>query len=233
MIPESGRHDRTELWGSLAQLVRRNDRERYLTALFVPAERRAAVLALFAFNYEIARTREVVSEPLLGRIRLQWWREGIEEAYGAGAVRAHEVLTPLRAAIRQYRLNRESFDRMIDARERDLEAEPPATLAELDAYCDATSGVLQSLVLDVLGEPAEAAQRAARAAGSAYALSGLIRAIPFHARAKRQFIPSALAQSERLDPRDLFELRPTPALAAVAERMAARAEERVAQARAQ
>src|SRR5690348_13728410 len=100
----------------LADSLRRYDRDRYLAALFVPADRRAAVIALYAFNHEIAKTREVVSEPLLGRIRLQWWREAIEEAYGGGGVRAHEVMTPLAAAIREHRLTREHLDAMIDAR---------------------------------------------------------------------------------------------------------------------
>ena len=62
----------------LARLVRRHDRDRFLTALFAPAERREDLLALYAFNYEIAKTREVVSEPVLGQIRLQWWRETID-----------------------------------------------------------------------------------------------------------------------------------------------------------
>src|SRR5579864_2293145 len=130
----------------LAELVQRHDRERYLTALFAPVDRRSAMLALFAFNYEIAKTREVVTERILGRVRLQWWREGIEAVYGGGAVRAHEVLTPLAAAIRRHGLGRAEFERMMDARERDMEPEPPATLAELETYCDHTSSALQCLV---------------------------------------------------------------------------------------
>src|ERR1041385_2992054 len=59
----------------LAALCRRHDRDRYQTALFAPADRREALFALYAFNYEIARVREIVSEPMLGQIRLQWWRE--------------------------------------------------------------------------------------------------------------------------------------------------------------
>src|SRR5690348_8145231 len=115
----------------LAETLRRDDRDRFLAALFAPADRRDAVIALYAFNYEIAKTREVVSEALLGRIRLQWWREAIEEAYGGVGVRAHEVMTPLAAAIREYRLGREHFDAMVDAREFDLADDPPATIAGL------------------------------------------------------------------------------------------------------
>jgi phytoene synthase len=59
---------------AVAELVRRHDRDRYMTALFAPAARREALFALYAFNYEIARVREAVTQPTLGQIRLQWWR---------------------------------------------------------------------------------------------------------------------------------------------------------------
>jgi phytoene synthase len=189
------------------------------------------MFALFAFNYEIAKTREVVTEPLLGRIRLQWWREGIEAVYGGGRLRAHEVMTPLGAVIRRHGLSRADFDRLIDARERDLDPEPPASVAALEAYCRDSSGTLQALILEVLGERGEIARNAAMAAGTGYALTGLLRAVPFHARAKRQYIPRALADAEGLDPRDFFEFRPTRPLAAIVERLAARAEEHLEQAR--
>ena len=216
----------------LAELVRRHDRERYLTALFAPADRRGALMALLAFNYEIARAREVVTEPMLGRIRLQWWREGIEAAYGGGPVRPHEVLTPLAAAVRDFELTRAGLEGMIDARERDMEPEPPATLAELETYCERTSGVLQSLVLEILGERGERPREAARAAGIAYALIGLVRVVPFHAGGKRQYIPRELSEATGLNHRDLLELRPSPALAQIAERLSARAAEHLKRARA-
>ena len=118
----------------LAALVRRHDRERYQTALFAPARRREALFALYAFNYEIARVRESVTQPMLGQIRLQWWREAIEAAFAGAAPRRHEVAGPLAAVIREHALTRAHFDRMIDAREHDLGDAPPATLAALEDY---------------------------------------------------------------------------------------------------
>src|SRR5436309_9863777 len=102
---------------SLSALVRRHDRDRYQTALFAPAERREALLALYAFNYEIARVRETVSEPMLGQIRLQWWREVLDAAYAGAPPRQHPVVVPLAAAIREFELSRGYFDRLIDSRE--------------------------------------------------------------------------------------------------------------------
>ena len=71
----------------VAALVRHHDRDRFQTALFAPARRREALFALYAFNYEIARVRESVREPMLGQIRLQWWREAIDAAYAGAAAR--------------------------------------------------------------------------------------------------------------------------------------------------
>jgi NADH dehydrogenase [ubiquinone] 1 alpha subcomplex assembly factor 6 len=215
----------------LAETLRRYDRDRYLAALFVPADRRAAVFALYAFNHEIAKTREVVSEPLLGRIRLQWWREAIEEAYGSGPFRAHEVMTPLTAAIRGHGLSREHLDAMVDARELDLAVEPPASLSELEQYGADTSGRLQRLVLEALGVRDDGAAEAAREVGVAYALVGLVRAIPFHARARRHYIPADIAREVGLDLAALFELKPLPTLAAAVDRLAERARERLRSAR--
>src|ERR1700732_3880785 len=110
-----------------ATLVRRHDRDRFQTVLFAPAARREALFALYAFNYEIARVRESVTEPMLGQIRLQWWREAIAAAFESGPVRNHIVVEPLTAIIRELALTREHFERLIDARELDLADDPPAS----------------------------------------------------------------------------------------------------------
>ena len=102
---------------AIAALVRRHDPDRFLTALFAPPDRRDALLTLYAFNHELARAREAVSEPPLALIRLQWWREVVE-----GAHRRHEVAEPLRAAIEAGELDRGDLLALIDARE--AEAEP-------------------------------------------------------------------------------------------------------------
>ena len=80
-----------------ARHVRAQDRDRYLTALFAPGERREDLFALYAFNLEVAKTAEVVSETMIGRVRLQWWRDCLEETY-AGRPRHHAVAGPLAKA---------------------------------------------------------------------------------------------------------------------------------------
>jgi len=201
-----------------AALVRRHDRDRYQTALFAPADRREALFALFAFNYEIARVREIVTQPMLGQIRLQWWREIVDAAYAGAPPRQHEIAEPLAAAIGDHRLTRAHFDRMIDTRERDLADEPPATLAALEDYAEGTAATLLYLVLEALGVTEPAAHACAGEVGIGYALAGLLRAMPFHARSGRCYIPADIAARTGLDPQDYAGLRHTPALrAAIAE----------------
>ena len=214
-----------------AELVRRYDHDRYLTALFAPADRREALFALYAFNHEIAKTRETVSEPLLGRIRLQWWREAVADIY-AGRTRRHEVVEPLARAVDAYDLPRMPFDRLIDARELDLADAPPATLEALDAYAEATGGGVVELALHALGAADPAALTAGREVGIAWALTGLARAVPFHARARRQYLPEAVMAAARADSRDLFALRPTAPLAEAVRSIADAARRHLAAARA-
>ncbi|MGC2414613.1 MAG: phytoene/squalene synthase family protein [Stellaceae bacterium] len=204
----------------LAALVRRHDRDRYQTALFAPAGRREALFALYAFNYEIARVREIVTQPMLGQIRLQWWREIVAAAFAGVATRPHEVAEPLTAVIRDVMPTRAHFDRMIDTRERDLADEPPVSLATLEVYAEGTAATLLNLALEVLGVTEPAAGAAAREIGIGYALSGLLRALPFHARTGRSYIPADIAARAGLDPADYAGLRDTAALRAAAAEIA-------------
>ena len=207
---------------ALGAIVRRHDRDRYQTALFAPSDRREALFALYAFNYEVARVREVVRTPMLGQIRLQWWREVVEAAYVGGPARRHEVVEPLVAAIVACGLSRMHFDRIIDARELDLADAPPADLAALLDYAEGTSSALLYLSLEALGAAEPDSVEAAREVGIAYALAGLLRAMPFHAASGRCFIPEDVAARAGLDTGTYTRRRDTPALrGAIAELAAA------------
>lgn len=208
----------------LMRLVRTRDRDRFLTTLFAPAEARDLLLALYAFNSEIARAREMVREPVLGQMRLQWWRDSIAAIYQGGLVRRHEVVEPLAAAIRARGLGRAHFDRLIDAREADFWAEPPAGLGALEAYAEATGAPLVLLALEIFGVRGACAEEMGRALGTAYALAGLLRAVPFHAGARRLYLPADMLAARGLDPeRTIFARKGAPALGEIASEIAARA----------
>jgi phytoene synthase len=217
---------------TLAQSLHRHDRDRYLTTLFAPAERRADLIALYAFNFEVAKTREIVHEPLLGRIRLQWWRESIDAIYRRLPLRKHEVVEPLAAAIRRHDLTRYHFDRLIDAREADLDEEPPASLDALELYAEDTAARLVRLALEILDTRDEAAGEAGRHLGIAWALTGVLRALPVQVRLRRVSLPADLIAEAGLDVARFLELKSSPALFQIVEQLAERAREHLAAARA-
>jgi NADH dehydrogenase [ubiquinone] 1 alpha subcomplex assembly factor 6 len=114
------------------QQIRRFDRDRYLTVVAAPQQAAVDLAVLYAFNLEIALVRDSVSESMLGRIRLQWWREAIAEVY-EGRPRRHAVLESLAALHARKALSRAHFERMIDARESELDDAVPADLAALES----------------------------------------------------------------------------------------------------
>ena len=140
-------------------LVRSADRDRFLGALFAPEPARTDLLALLAFNYELARTRTVTREPMLARIRLEWWREAVVEAAGAGKPRAQPIVESLSETIRRCRLQPQDLIALIDAREEEIEG-PLDVLRAGHALAD--------LELAVLGVGDEASRRAARGVAAAW-----------------------------------------------------------------
>ena len=86
------------------ELVRTGDKNRFLATLFAPQKYRRALYALYAFNLEVARTRELAREPMPGEIRLQWWRDVLGGA-GRGEIDAHPVAAALRDVVVRYRLS--------------------------------------------------------------------------------------------------------------------------------
>ena len=176
----------------IGALVRALDYDRYLAVVFAPAPCREALFALLAFNQEVARVSEAVSEPMLGRIRLQWWREALDEIYAGRPARRHAAALPLAAAIRAHHLDRAAFDGLLDAREADLEPGPPADLAALERYAAATDGALTALMLAAAGAASAPALEAARRVGTAWALVGALRAAAHHAAHGRVMLPADL-----------------------------------------
>lgn len=211
--------------------VRRQDHARYLTTLFCNSEQRNLLAAVYAWNLEVAKTAETVSEATLGEIRLQWWSEGLSELW-KGNTRAHPVLQALETGRGNLEGVSQSFERILDARSFDLDPAPPANLGELEDYAEATSAELLCIALAALGAlPDEHERKVARHVGIAWALTGLIRAVPFHARQKRLYLPEDHMEVAGVERSDLFELRGSDQVSGIAMRLARRAEEHLSEAR--
>lgn len=190
----------------LADQVRRDDHDRYLCALFAPAAVREDLFALYAFNAEVAKVRESVSEQLIGRMKLQWWRDVVGMVYeGRDAPKGNPVVQSLADIIARHALSRADFDTLLDTRERDVGDEDFADVVDLESYADGTSARLTSLALQILGAKDEGSRAAGRHVGIAWALTGLMRAVLFHAKANRVPLPQDLLAMASLTPHDVQE----------------------------
>jgi len=174
----------------------RFDRERFLIALSVPKALRGEVLTLLAFNIELAQCALAVSDPMLGIIRLAWWREVLDEIYGNAQVRNHPVAVELERTVRAHNLPRELLEPMIEARSLDLEAVPYGTLDGMQDYCRQTSGLLAQACMRACGE---SDTQHAKTLGTVWGVLGQLRNVGFQAGRQRCVLPEALLNAHGLE----------------------------------
>jgi phytoene synthase len=204
----------SEAAGFCAELVRTHDFTRYVSTLFVPAEQRRALVALYAFNVEISRVHEQVSQPLPGEVRLQWWTDMLAGA-GHGGVEGNPVAAELMLAIRNWRLPIERLSRLIDEHQFDLYNDPMPTMAALEGYINDTSSALFSLGTGIVARPSQEVEHLARHAGLAQGMVQVITALPRDASRRQLFVPQQLLESHGCGIEEVFAGKQTPRLRAV------------------
>jgi 15-cis-phytoene synthase len=179
----------------LDQLIRRVDPDRWLTSRFIAdTGARADVLALYAYDYELAHALKVASTPLLAEIRLTWWREVLDEIFAGRAVRRHPVAEALADIVRRRGLTRAPLEAMIDGQIEAVETAQFEAAAAL-AWADAVEGSLASLAATVL-DPASSAQAAAPA-GRAWGLALLRRSGRASDEVLRPLLASAIGMARK------------------------------------
>jgi phytoene synthase len=195
-------------------LIRRNDQDRWLASLFIPEDRRRHVHALYAFSLEIARVKEIVSEPLLGEIRFQWWRDALE-GKNEGDAMANPVADALLDTIARFDLPKAPLLELIKARLRDIYGDKMESVSALESYLDATCANLfrlAMLILDVEG--AAASLGVASHAGIAYGLIGLMRALPWHSAWGEHFVPAEILNAHGVESEKFAPGQASPAVCA-------------------
>jgi phytoene synthase len=154
--------------------VRRVDPDRWLTSRFISdPQRRAAVVALYAFDHELARAEAATSNQMAAEIRLTWWGETISEAIAGRPVRRHPTAEALADVVRTHSLPEAPFMSMIEARGAILGRHNLA-VEEAVAWSKASQGGLAQLAAEMLGAGETASQ--AEAAGTVWGLALLRRA---------------------------------------------------------
>jgi 15-cis-phytoene synthase len=200
-----------------AALVREADRDRYLATLFAPAAHRDALFALYAFNVEIARVRDLAREPIPGEIRLQWWREALS-GEREGEATAHPVAAALRETLKRYGFVAAPLLELIDERAFDLYDEPMATVGALELYAIRTQSPIFAMAAGILGGGAVPGELFTLDASVAFAIAGVLRNLGRHTARRQLYVPEEILDRHKVRAADIFAERAgAPLLAALAE----------------
>lgn len=132
-----------------AALVQRGDPWRFACAMAAPVAARRVLFPLYAFNIEVARAPWVTQEPMIAEMRLQWWRDALEEIANSGPVRRHEVVSPLAEVLDADAAR--LLDRLVEARRWDIYKEPFEDGQHLTHYLEDTAACLMRAAVRMLG----------------------------------------------------------------------------------
>jgi phytoene synthase len=207
--------------------VRGHDFDRYAATLFVPADKRRAMLALYAFNTEIARVRELVKQPLPGEIRLQWWTDMLAGS-GHGDVEQNPVAAELLLAIRTHDLPIDRLSKLIDVHIFDLYNDPMPDLALLESHFRDTLGTLLFSSAKILGDGSDASAHVAEHAGLAQGVARTIARLPYDTMRRQLFIPQDMLQQNGSSADQVFAGKMTPGIRETLDRLIAGAQEQLA-----
>ncbi|CAI5709461.1 unnamed protein product [Peronospora effusa] len=232
-------HKKEEL--ELREMVRTLDYDGYMCGLLIPVKTRPSFFAIRAFNAEIATIKDSVhSNHITGKIRIQWWRERIYNLYerSTGTERPEQstlLLRGLDKAVQEHDLTRRWFERLLDARDQDLDRNEVQNLQELEVYAEQTASSLLYLTLECLGVRDDTADQVAEHAGVAIGLATLLRGTAYHSARQQSYLPEDLMNKHGVTSEDLLAAVEDPKMgekvAPVVFDVACRAVEHVHQAR--
>jgi phytoene synthase len=203
-----------------ADLVRTHDFVRYASTLFLPQAQRRALLSVYAFNVEISRVREQVSQPLPGEMRLQWWTDMLEGA-GHGGVEGNPVAAELLQTIAEFRLPVEPLSRLVEEHQFDLYNDPMPSMAALEGYVTDTASALFLLGARIAIQPSAVIDHLARHAGLAQGMAHVIATLPLDAARRQLFLPLQLLQQHGSGIEEVFSGKQTPRARAAIDQLAA------------
>ncbi|KAH9950578.1 Squalene/phytoene synthase [Amylocystis lapponica] len=189
-----------------SSLVRERDYEAFLTSHFYPAELRNSYVALRAFYIELATVQESVSNPTIGKMRIQFWRDAVK-SISDGRPPMHPIALALHDASRKSNIPALSYHlkRIIDARDAELHTPTHLTVDSLIAHAESTSSTFLYTVLSLLSLSSDSTlSHAASHLGVSQGIATLIRALPYHASQGRMVIPAEITARHGVSQEEVF-----------------------------
>jgi 15-cis-phytoene synthase len=180
---------------------------------FLPAARRRAITALYAFCREVDDVVDEAAEPSVARMKLAWWRVEVAAMYGGTP--QHPVTQALKAIVGEYALPREHFDAILDGMTMDLEQNRYLDFATLERYCHRVAGVVGLLSAEIFGYTDQATRGYAHELGIAFQLTNIIRDVGEDARRGRIYVPQDELQRFGVAAADILGRKVTPGFQAL------------------
>ncbi|KAH6912698.1 isoprenoid synthase domain-containing protein [Coprinopsis sp. MPI-PUGE-AT-0042] len=188
-------------------LVRKHDYESFLVSPFYPKAKQDAYFAIKAFAVELATIQDHVSNPMIGKMRMQFWKDAVKDI-SAGRSPKHPIALALLRASESANLPAYHFKRIIDARATELETPSHLTIDTLTSHAESTSSTVLYLLLSLFSLPSSALSHAASHLGVAQTFATLLRALPYHATKGRIVIPAEITARHGVNQQDVFRRGP-------------------------
>ncbi|XP_042219033.1 NADH dehydrogenase (ubiquinone) complex I, assembly factor 6-like isoform X6 [Homarus americanus] len=184
-------------------IVKQNDYENFLSVLLLPQNARATAVAIRAFNVELAQVSDMTSETLMGKMRLQFWRDTLDQIY-QGTAPKQPVALELQRAVEMHRLSKRWLRSLIDSREEQLDNKQFASIASVENYSEKCNSPLYYLILQGLGIENVHADHAASHLGKAEGIMRLVRGVPHHGAKRKVLLPRDLMMKHGISQEDVI-----------------------------
>ena len=215
-----------DLVAHCTERVRAEDRDRFLSSLYAPESVRGDLLALYAFDLEVGNIARKVSDPTLGEIRLEWWRQAVR-----GDHQGNPIGAAVSEAIARHNLPIEAIDNLLQARAFDLYHDAMPTTGDLEGYCGDTVSAITQLSAIMLGGGAQQTAEVAGFSGVAGGIVGILQHLPHTASRGQCFLPQDRMVQLKATREDLQAGKATPEMQAVVEELLTLADRRLNEAR--
>lgn len=211
-------------------LVRQHDYENFLCTLLLPSQSRTSAFAIRAFNIEVAKVQDQVSDPNLGKMRMKFWEESVEKMY-VDDTPSHPVVIELHRATKRHKLSKRYLKRLISARAARLTSAAFPDLEAMEHYAEQSVSSVYYLLLEASGIKNIHADHAASHLGKAHGIVNLIRSVPYNAQQKVVALPQDLLLQHNVPHETVLRASCTVGLKEAVFNIAARAKQHLDKAR--
>ncbi len=195
----------------------------YYSFMFLPQQKRQAIIALYAFCREVDDAVDEIADPDVAAQTLAWWRQEIEQTFDGRP--SHPVGKALQTALDNFELHPEYFHEIIDGMEMDLQQQSYPAFKHLALYCHRVASVVGLLAAEIFGYQNRKTLKYAEKLGLAFQLTNIIRDVREDAERGRIYLPEEDLQRFNVSREDILNFRQTPALTALLQFEAQRARE--------